>query len=98
MGHSIEYLVEGRKFGFDYQELKEKYMEFISMSDQDFLKNLVDAAHFASVICFIKNIPSYLCLSDTGVVHEIIHLMKENGTTTPLSEIRELFEQQLKLS
>lgn len=94
----FEYVVEGQKFGFNYTELREQYHTFVEMEDEVFIQNLVDAAHFASFVCFFKNIPTYVCLSDMGIVHELIHLMKDNGTTTPLSEVRKLFKEQLKLS
>jgi len=94
----FEYLEDGRKFGFNYQELKQQYIIFCEMSDREFIDNLVDITHLAVFICFIKNIPSYVCLSDLGIVHELVHLMKEDGTTTSLSDIRELFKQQCELA
>lgn len=73
-------------------------MNFCDMSDADFLKNLADALHLACVICFLKEIPTYVCLSDKGIIHELVHLLKENGTTTEIEEIRDLFKLTLCLA
>jgi len=94
----IEYLSEGAKFSLSYQELREHYLNFCDMSDADFLKNLADALHLACVICFLKEIPTYVCLSDKGIIHELVHLLKENGTTTEIEEIRDLFKLSLCLA
>lgn len=94
----FEYVVEGSKFGFDYQDLKNRYQGFLAMDDDVFMENLVDAAHFACMVCFVKNVPTYICLSDKGIVHELVHLMKEGTSTTDLGEIRQLFKDQLQLS
>lgn len=68
------------------------------MSDSEFLENLPDALHLACFICFLKEIPTYVCLTDKGIIHELVHLLKENGTTTSLKEIRELFKITLALA
>lgn len=94
----IEYLSEGAKFSLSYQELREHYLNFCEMSDSDFLKNLPDALHLACIICFLKETPTYVCLTDKGIIHELVHLLKENGTTTSLQEIRDLFKLTLCLS
>lgn len=93
----IEYLSDGTKFSLSYQELKDNYQIFCDMDDETFIAEIVDALHLACIICFLKEIPTYVCLTDKGIVHELVHLMKENGTTTSLKEIRELFETTLKL-
>lgn len=95
---SIEYLSEGTKFSLSYQELREHYLNMCEMSDSEFLKNIPDALHLACVICFLKEIPTYVCLTDKGIIHELVHLLKENGTTTRLEDIRELFKLTLELA
>ena len=92
----MEYILEDRKFNMSYQELKESYNSFCDMPDQEFLLNLPKAAHLACVISYLKEVPAYICISDLGIIHELIHLMDE-GTTTPLNEIRNLFRDQLEL-
>lgn len=94
----MEYISEGQTFNLSYQELKDHYLNFCEMNDSDFLKNLPDAIHLACVICFLKEIPTYVCLTDKGIIHELVHLLKENGTTTTLEEIRDLFKLTLCLS
>lgn len=94
----IEYFSGDKKFSLSYSELKENYTLYCKMSDVDFLLNLPDIIHTACIICFLKEIPTYVCLSDTGIIHELVHLLKENGTTTSIKDIRDLFKETLKLS
>lgn len=94
----IEYLLDGRKYLLSYQELREKYLTFCALSDKGFKKRLPEALHLACVICFLKEIPTYVCLCDIGIIHELAHALHiKDENTTPFSEIRELFKQQLKL-
>lgn len=94
----IEYLSEETKFSLSYQELREYYLKFCNMSDTEFLENIPEALHLACIICFLKEIPTYVCLTDKGIIHELTHLLKENSTTTSLKEIRYLFKLTLCLS
>lgn len=94
----IQYLVGEDKYHFSYQELREQYILHTEMSDEEFLKNLPSALHLAIYICFIKETPSYICLSDKGIVHEIAHLIQfGDGEVIDLKEIRKLFKKALKL-
>ena len=94
----INYLSGNAQFTISYPELKEKYQDFVGMSDVKFMENINDALHLACVICWFKGIPTYACLNDTGIVHELIHLLNgEDGTVTPLSEVREKFKVVLEL-
>ena len=93
---TMTYLVGDRKFSYSYSELQDRYVEFIAMDDDEFMKNVIDALHFACFVCFIKEISTEACLSDCGIVHELVHLIAE-GTETPLTEIRESFNRVLKL-
>ena len=95
----IEYVLDGRKFTFSYREIREEYYRFCQMTDEDFMKEIAGAAHLACVICFFKEIPTYIALSDIGIVHELVHMIHiPDGNTTSLREIRKLFEESLKLS
>ncbi len=95
----IEYLLEDKKYVLSYQDLREEYIRICEMTDEEFLKNLPAAAHIACVICYLKEIPTYLALCDIGIVHELIHLMHiPEGNTTSLKEIRDLFKQHLLLA
>lgn len=95
---AIEYLSGDSKFSLSYQELREHYLNFCDMSDADFLQKLPDALHLACMICFLKETPSYVCLTDKGIIHELVHLLKKDGTTTSLQEIRNLFKVTLRLA
>jgi len=92
------YLVDGTQYTLSYKELKNHYIDFISMSDQDFLDKLPAASHLACMICFLKEIPTENCLSDKGIIHELIHLLSiPKEELLNITEIRELFKNQLKL-
>lgn len=95
----MDYIVEGITFGISYKEIKELHEKHCSMSDEEFIKNLPSAIHLACIICFFKEIPTSVCLSDTGIVHELAHLIHiPDEPVASLKEIRELFKNQLKLS
>jgi hypothetical protein len=94
----IEYLVDDHRYAFSYQELREKYIEFCRLPDNEFLLRLPEAAHLACIICFIKE-TGYWAVSDRGIVHELIHLMHiPEGNTATLYDIRELFKKSLELA
>lgn len=94
----MEYLVDGHKFSLSYQELREKYHEFCIMSDEDFMKSLPAAAHFACIVSWLKELPNDCTIGDKGIVHELIHLMHiPEGNTVTLQQIRELFKKNLEL-
>lgn len=87
------------KYSLSYKELKESYLEFINLSDKEFMKNLARATHLACVICFFKEIPTDACLNDTGIIHELVHLMDiKDYDKTELRNVRREFENILKLA
>lgn len=88
----MEYLVAGHKYSFSYSELKEDYERFRAMRDEEFLKQAINALHFACFVCFVKEVPSYICLSDVGVIHQLIHLINPSTRETALGELREIRE------
>lgn len=95
----MEYLVNGRKFSFSYNEVRDHYITFCEMSDEEFRSKLVSALHLACFICFVKEIPTYVCLIDDGLIHELVHLMDNpDCPLTDLQTVRELFKNQLKLA
>lgn len=84
--------VDSRKFTLSYPDLREDYLRYTMMQDDEFLANVVDILHFACVVCYLKEVPSYIALSDIGVIHELVHLLpNSSGTTTSLGEIRDQF-------
>lgn len=99
-GSMIEYFSDGRKFTLSYKELRGHYLELCGLSDEDFLKKIPQALHLACVICFLKEIPVEFCLTDRGIIHELVHLISLDPETYPmdLKEIRKLFEETLRLA
>lgn len=97
----MEYTLDDKTFTWSYSELRDTYHAFVEMTDEEFLDDLVAAIHFACFVCFIKEIPSYVCLSDTGIVHELVHVLQYGpvgATDFDLGPVRELFKEQLKLA
>ena len=92
----LEYLLEDKKYLLSYQNLKEDYYKFCNMPDEEFLQNLPSATHLACVICYLKELPTYVVLCDIGIIHELIHLT-HIPDSTDLKSVRKLFEQTLKL-
>lgn len=93
----IEYLVENIKYEFSYQDIREQYQSFCRMDDKQFIENINEAIHLACFICYIKEIPTYVCLSDRGIIHELIHIIT-GATDLGIHEVRNLFCETLKLS
>lgn len=95
----IEYVLDDKRFLLSYQELRQEYITLCALSDKEFKEQLPRALHIACVICFLKEIPAYVCLSDIGIVHELAHALTiGDNNTTSFSDIRKLFEQQLLLA
>jgi len=94
----MNYLVEGLQYSLSYSELRDKYMEMIHLSDEEFLQRIPEAAHLACIICYLKETPLEHCLSDMGVIHELIHLMHiKEDTLQDLPRIRLIFKEVLEL-
>lgn len=94
----MEYLVEGSKYNFSYTDVRQAYIEICALSDPEFVRQLPKAIHLACVICYFKEIPTYNCLSDRGIIHELAHAMDiGEQNTISLQSIRALFKEQLKL-
>ena len=95
----IEYIVDEEKYRLNYSELREEYVRHVKMSNKKFMKNLPSALHLTCVIHYLKETPSYLILKDTGLLHELIHLLHHGETEfTNLKKIRKLFKKYNKLS
>lgn len=95
----MDYVLDGRTFSISYRALKEEHTRLCEMDDATFLASLPDALHLACVVCFLKERPTYLCLSDTGIVHELVHLLgPPDGNPTLLADVRALFLEALRLA
>lgn len=101
-----EYLVEGRTFAFDYQEMKRLFEMYEAMSDEDFLADLPNILHFTVFVCWFKRLPAKVVLSDIGVIHELVHTLvlvsegKEprSELNTWFADVRKLFRETCRLS
>lgn len=77
-------------FSFSYNELKEDYYKIKNYSNEEFIKNINNILHFTVFICYLKEIPTSTCLSDTGIIHELIHLLNNIELSNySLDKIRE---------
>jgi hypothetical protein len=95
----MEYIVEGHQYSFSYQDVKEHYYRVCDMTDVEFLGKLPEIIHLACAIAYFKEIPTYVCLSDEGVIHALVHLLHiPEEPNIVLSHIRGLFKSQLHLS
>ncbi len=90
------YLSDNKKFSISYRKLRDEYTRFTSMGDEEFVANIKDAIHLACVICFFKEIRTEHCLNDTGIIHELVHILCETDPVD-IKEVRTLFAEQLKL-
>lgn len=95
----IEYTTKQRPFSFDYQELKDDYVNACLMSDEDFKSDIPEILHLSCIICYIKGLSNDDTIGDCGIIHELIHLLNfPDDPNTNLSEIRALFNETCKLS
>lgn len=95
----IHYTVDGTTYSLNYQELKFRYEDICQYSDEQFMEELPEIAHLACVVSFFKGLGSNATIGDKGIIHELIHLMTEpNEPTNNLQEIRESFNDKIKLS
>lgn len=95
----MEYIVEGHKYHFSYQEMSNLHDKYCTYTDEEFLANIVEIIHFAAFACFFKEMPTHQCLSDAGILHQLIHLLHiPDEPLTNLQGIRELFEKVLKFA
>jgi hypothetical protein len=95
---SIGYIVDGKEYRMSYPDLKNNYIMFCDMSDDEFIHSIPMALHLACVICYLKEIPSIVCLADTGIIHELTHWIALPKPGITLHDLRKLFEEQLRLA
>ena len=102
----MEYVVPDEKYGsgfgrysFDYQSLKQDFERYKKMSDVEFIANLPKVLHYASFICYVKNLPSSQVHIDNGIMHELIHLLNgDSEAGRNIRKIRKMFVKQLSLT
>ena len=95
----VDNKLEDKKYCMKYQDLKEKFLSFEAMSDEDFKKNFNEALHLVCVVSYIKDTPSYILLSNVGLIHEMVHyLNKETIPEVNFQRIRNQFNIWVKLA
>ncbi len=94
----MEYLVDGHKYSLSYSELKEKYINISELPLEKFLLILPEVLHLACIISYLKEIPTYVTLSDRGLIHELIHLLHiGDEPLLDAEKIRQQFIEEMKL-
>lgn len=94
----MEYIVDGSKYNLSYSDLKEKYTNISELSLDKFLLILPEVLHLTCIISFLKEIPSYITLSDKGLIHELIHLLHiGDEPLVDAEKIRQQFIDEMKL-
>ena len=97
----MDYVLGDHTYSASYQDLREEHARYVQMTDKRFLKELPGAMHFAVFVCWFKELPTSQVLSDEGIVHQLAHLIHLEGEPLVmgrLGDIRELFDQQLRLA
>lgn len=64
----------GDKYGLSYQNLRNDYIRFVMMSDDEFMDSLKEILHFACFVCWFKE-RAEAALADDGVIHSLVHLI-----------------------
>lgn len=99
---SLDYLVphhgDDRRFHLSYTELRDSYLHFVALSDDDFITSLPRALHLACVISWLKELPPDATLGDYGIVHRLVHLMTDAEDKDELPDIREQYNRMLELA
>lgn len=96
----MNYLVGEDTYSFDYQDVKREYTRLCLLTDDQFMKDLPAALHFAVFVCWVKGLSAAWVLRDDGIIHQLVHLLHlpdEPIITCQLQQIRQLFTEQLEL-
>jgi hypothetical protein len=100
-GLKMRYLTDNNvEFNLSYGALKEDYLRFRDMTDEEFAASALEILHFCCVTAFLKEIPTNSILIDDGIIHELIHLLVEDTQQEALDrlpEIRETFNSLMEL-
>ncbi|CAN5205884.1 hypothetical protein BH09PAT1_BH09PAT1_6350 [soil metagenome] len=72
------------RYEFSYPELKDDYENYISMTNTKFFSEIPKVLHFICIVSYVKQIPSYVLLSDEGLIHQLVHLIDEQTKDEPL--------------
>ena len=94
----MEYVLDDKKFSFSYKQLKEQYLKFKEMSEEEFFSDIPRLLHFACFVGWIKELGNDCLISDVGIIHELVHLLeKDVETVLTKEELRDKFLTLLEL-
>lgn len=86
-----------------YSSLREDYLRYTMMSDDEFIADLLNILHFTCITCWLKEKQTQYLLGDTGLIHEMVHLLLARDSTafttgTKLSTVRDIFNRECCLA
>ena len=94
----MEYVLDDKKFSFSYKQLKEQYLKFKEMSEEEFFSDIPCLLHFACFVGWIKELGNDFLFFDVGIIHELVHLLeKDVETVLTKEELRDKFLTLLEL-
>lgn len=87
------YKIEDKEYVYDPLMLRFHYNTFTIMDNEEFIENLPKILHFSCFMSFVLKLGQIETLSDTGIVHELVHLSNK-GTKdfSDIKQVREKFE------
>ena len=95
----MEYVLDDKKFSFSYKQLKEQYLKFKEMSEEEFFSDIPRLLHFACFVGWIKELGNDCLISDVGIIHELVHFLeKDVETVLTKEELRDKFLTLLELN
>ena len=74
----MEYVLDDKKFSYSYKQLKEQYLKFKEMSEEEFFSDIPRLLHFACFVGWIKELGNECLISDVGIIHELVHLLEKD--------------------
>lgn len=100
ISYSLDIPPKDGHYVISYSSLREDYQRYSSMCDEEFRKSLIQVLHFACVCCWFKEKQTQYILSDTGIIHELVHLLEGfyQGNDVQFHKIREMFNTECELT
>jgi hypothetical protein len=63
------------QYVLSYSSLRESYLHYATLPDEQFVADVLGILHFACFVCFVKEAKSERVLADDGIIHELVHLL-----------------------
>lgn len=73
-------------YTFDLLGLRHDYKRFSIMGKKEFTENLLHIMHFCCIVGYYKDLKRIDLLSDSGIIHEIVHLLTINPKDNKISK------------